>query len=217
MATGGDPQGGLVERWGTRLRDAGCGPAEILALAVLCSGALVLLGVLWLAAATPPAGDTGLGALEPVALAEQEFVVHVAGRVVAPGLYRLPGGARVADALEAAGGALPDAVLDGLNLARMLDDGEQLSVPGRAADTTATADTTDAPAVTSAWRPDGTLDLNLATVADLEALPGIGPVLAQRIIDHREQAGRFRAVTDLRAVRGIGPKIFETLAPLVSV
>jgi competence protein ComEA len=200
-----------------------CAPAEAGALAVLLAGAVMALLLLWRLGAPAPApvdwSDAPPG-LEPVAIVDEEdeeIVVHVAGLVAAPGLYRLAGGTRVADALEAAGGPLPEAALDGLNLARPLTDGEQLLVPAAGAvvpDAHPPASGTAAPAP-AARRPDGTLDLNLATQSDLEELPGIGPVMAQRILEHREEIGRFQAVGDLRQVVGIGEKTFQKLAPLV--
>lgn len=209
----------LRDRLRRGLADLGCSPAELAALAVLLAGAVAALGLLWLLARpgaeeaeSPPGVPDGLQA------ADAELVVHVAGKVTAPGLYRLPAESRVADALEAAGGPLPDAVLDALNLARPLSDGEQLLVPGPApAVGERGGDHATSAAGASAWRPDGLLDLNRASAEDLEQLPGIGPVLAERVVSHREQAGGFRAVGDLRDVPGIGEKKFQALAELVAV
>lgn len=203
------------------LADLGCSPAEITALIVLVAGAVAVLGLLWVLARPgqplqgEPAEDEPDGGVD---LVEEELVVHVAGEVAAPGLYRLPGGARVADALDEAGGALPDAVLEALNLARPLSDGEQLLVPGPAPPAPQSPDGA-APAQTapSAWRPDGLLDLNRATPADLEELPGIGPVLAERVVAHRDEVGGFTAVGDLRDVPGIGEQKFQAVAELVAV
>ena len=131
--------------------------------------------------------------------------VDVVGAVKRPGVVRLPGGSRVFTAIEAAGGTRPGA-LPGVNLARVLVDGEQLVVgaplPGRAI--------TGAAAAT-------TLDLNAATVAELEALDGIGPVLAQRIVEYREHNGRFTTVRDLLSVPGVGDAKFAALADDVRV
>lgn len=156
-----------------------------------------------------------------------EVVVHVAGLVARPGVYRLPAGGRVADAVAVAGGALPEATPEGLNLARAVVDGEQVLVPGPGVPTVApppapgapsgSAGGHGAPAPGGAVRPDGTLDLNLATADDLDELPGVGEVLAQRILDHRAQIGRFSDVGELRDVSGIGEKTFQELAPLVVV
>jgi competence protein ComEA len=134
------------------------------------------------------------------------IVVAVQGKVAHPGLYRLPAGSRVADALEAAGGALPGVDLSYVNLARKLSDGELVLVGA-----TPPPDSGTAPV------PGGKLDLNLATVTQLEALPGIGPALAQRIVDYRNQHGGFHSVEDLRKVGGIGDAKFAQIKDLVTV
>ncbi|WP_238016477.1 helix-hairpin-helix domain-containing protein [Dactylosporangium sp. AC04546] len=136
------------------------------------------------------------------------LVVSVTGKVNRPGLVRLPAGARVADAIEAAGGPLPGTDLTGLNLARKLVDGEMVAVgvpqpPGAPAPTGAAA--------------GGLVNLNTATAAELQTLPGIGEVLAQRIIEFRESHGGFRAVADLRKVEGIGDAKFQQLKDRVTV
>lgn len=206
----------------------GCTPAECIALAVLVAGAVAALGLLWLSSRPGPAPSAATAPEGGVTIEADEVVVHLAGAVTAPGLYRLPGGARVGDGLAAAGGPLPDAALDGLNLARPLTDGEQIIVPTMpapgaavqvpAAPANGQPAAGDAqPAAPSAIRPDGTLDLNRATPDDLDELPGIGPILAERIVAHREQAGPFTSVGQLRDVPGIGEKIFQKLAPLVAV
>ncbi|WP_396658833.1 ComEA family DNA-binding protein [Microbacterium sp.] len=135
-----------------------------------------------------------------------ELYVHVSGAVRLPGLYRLPDGARVVDAVAAAGGFAEGAEEEAVNLARPISDGEQLIVPkeGEAA-----AD--------AAPRGDGRVNLNTATAAELETLPRIGPAMAQRIIDWRETNGRFTSIEDLLAVSGIGDKMLEALRPLVTV
>ncbi len=131
------------------------------------------------------------------------IVVAVMGRVSQPGLVELPPGARVADALAAAGGPLPETDLSTLNLARRVVDGELITV-GLAAP------------------PDGgsagaLVNLNTATASQLQELPGIGPVLAQRIIDYRTRWGPFSSVDDLRKVSGIGESTYADLEPLVTV
>lgn len=147
---------------------------------------------------------------------DTELVVAVAGKVVRPGLVRLPGGSRVDDAVRAAGGAAPGVDLGTLNLARKLLDGEQILVgieppPGSPAAPGAPA---GGPV---AGRPDGLLDLNAAGVNEFDALPGIGPVLAQRIVDFREQHGPFRSVDQLREVTGIGEAKYADLEAKVAV
>lgn len=140
----------------------------------------------------------------------EEVTVHAAGAVATPGVYRLPSGSRVADLLTAAGGATGDADLDQLNLAAPLADGERILVARRG----------ESAAATNPGRPDGTstrVDLNTASAAELDKLPGIGPATAEAIIRHRETHGRFRSVTELLEVRGIGEAKLEQLRPLVKV
>ncbi|SFP75609.1 competence protein ComEA [Geodermatophilus dictyosporus] len=143
--------------------------------------------------------------------AQATVVVSVVGLVVAPGLVTLPEGARVADAVAAAGGLLPGADAASVNLAAVVTDGQQVAVgvPGAAG---------AAPGATGGGGTSaGPLDLNAATATDLDALPGIGPVLAQRIVDHRGEHGRFTSVEQLDDVPGIGPAVYSGLADLVRV
>ncbi len=139
---------------------------------------------------------------------QEPLVVSVIGQVRQPGLVTVSDGARVADAITAAGGALPDADLTTVNLARLVVDGEQIAVgiPG-----------SSPPGDGDPATDTGLIDLNTATQAELEGLPGIGPVLAQRIIDFREDNGGFTAVEQLREVSGIGPSVYEDIVDLVTV
>src|SRR6266511_425392 len=143
----------------------------------------------------------------PASEASTVIVVAVAGRVVRPGLVRLPAGSRVADAIEAAGGVLPGTDLSYVNLARKLTDGELIVIGG-------TPPPGDAG---GAAPPGGPVNLNTATLAQLDALPGVGPVLAARIIDYRTKHGGFRSVAELRQVPGVGDATFEQLKGLVTV
>ena len=150
--------------------------------------------------------------------APAQVVVHVVGRVRRPGLITLPAGSRVADAVDAAGGLLPRTDPQSVNLARPLVDGEQLVVGvSPAAGSSTTGSSTAAPAGPGVASAGGLLDLNTATLEQLQDLPGVGPVLAQRILDWRTRNGRFASVDDLREVAGIGAKKFADIAPKVRV
>ncbi|MCX3064355.1 ComEA family DNA-binding protein [Streptomyces sp. GXMU-J5] len=144
----------------------------------------------------------------PVASGGAEIVVDVSGKVRRPGIRRLPAGARVADALRAAGGIRPGTDTAGLNKARLLMDGEQVLV-GEPAGVAPPAG--PAPGGGST----GPIALNTATVEQLDSLPGVGPVLARHIVDYRTQHGGFRSVDELREVDGIGPSRFDDLHDLV--
>ncbi|MFJ7329981.1 helix-hairpin-helix domain-containing protein [Streptomyces cyaneofuscatus] len=147
-----------------------------------------------------------------------EIVVDVSGKVHRPGVQRLPAGSRVADALRAAGGVRAGTDVTGLNRARLLVDGEQVAVglPQAPAALGATGGAaggvTGAPGTSG---PAAPLSLSAATKEQLETLPGVGPVLAQHIIDHRTENGGFRSVDELRQVNGIGDRRFADLRPLV--
>ena len=143
-------------------------------------------------------------------------MVHVAGAVTHPGVVELTPGARVIDAIEAAGGAPPTADLDRLNLAAELTDGQRVlvqNVGDPAAPAAPGGDVSTAPGEA----PGGLVDLNAATSEQLEELPGIGPALAEAILTERERRGGFRNVLELRDVRGIGEKRFADLVDLVTV
>jgi competence protein ComEA len=139
------------------------------------------------------------------------LVIDVAGAVRRPGLYRLRSGSRIDDAIAAAGGATGKAQLDTVNLAAPVADGEQIVVPGRGA--TAGGAAAGAPAGGSS--PSAPVDLNSATLEQLEGLPGIGPVTAQKILDYRQQHGAFHSVDELQGVPGIGPAHMAQLKGLV--
>ena len=222
-------------RWrGARL-DPGRPGAVALLLVAAVAAVLAAVGVWWEApraepvatglpvlvdtsAAAAPAGARAGGVptgTTPTAGPPEPLVVAVAGRVARPGLVRVPAGARVADVLEAAGGPLPGTDLAGVNLARKVSDGEQVAVGVPGATDAAGAPAVGGPAGTAA--PAGPLDLNAATVDQLDSLPGIGPVTAQRILEWRTRNGRFASVDQLREVEGIGERRFGQLRELVRV
>jgi competence protein ComEA len=136
--------------------------------------------------------------------------VSVQGAVSSPGVYNLPPGTIVQDALAAAGGTLPQADLARVNLAAVLVDGQELRIPVLVP--TSAASTSGSPSNPAA---NSKINLNTATLAELDSLPGIGPVLAQRIIDYREQYGPFQSVDDLLKVKGIGSSLLEKIRNLV--
>ncbi|WP_369195693.1 helix-hairpin-helix domain-containing protein [Streptomyces djakartensis] len=170
-------------------------------------------------AAAASAGASGGAAKAGAA----EIVVDVGGKVREPGIHRLPAGSRVADALRAAGGVKPGTDTDGLNRARFLVDGEQVLVgapgPGTGGappvGTAAAAGAAGAGGAANGSAPAAPVSLNTATLDQLDTLPGVGPVLAQHIVDYRTQHGGFRSVDELREVNGIGDRRFADLRALV--
>lgn len=183
-------------------------------MAVLVTGSIVATATFLWTGATREAPDlTPSVAVEVDVEASVPLVIHVSGAVNSPGVVQVPDGARVHDVLTAAGGPRPDAHLDALNLARHVADGELIQVPAVAAVGT---EGSPSPA-DGARRPDGTLDLNRASASELEELPGIGPVLARRIVEHREANGPFVEKGQLREVPGIGERTFQSIADHVSV
>jgi competence protein ComEA len=157
-----------------------------------------------------PGGAPAAGSAGPTAW----LVVQVVGEVRRPGLVRLPAGSRVDDAVRAAGGVRPGGGTGGLNLAREVVDGEQIVVAataatGAPASTTGATSSSGGPAVT-------TVSLSTATLAELDALPGVGPVLAGRILAWRQAHGRFTSVDQLREVAGIGARTLDRLRPYLA-
>jgi competence protein ComEA len=147
-----------------------------------------------------------------------KIAVHVAGAVAHPGVVELAAGSRVIDAVEAVGGALAEGDLDRLNLAAKLADGQRVYVAKAGeADPGVPGDADLGAASGGGTVPAGKVNLNTASEAQLENLPGIGPTYAQAIIAERQRRGGFRSVNELRTVHGIGDKRFEQLAPLVTV
>ncbi|MEN3304901.1 MAG: competence protein ComEA [Micromonosporaceae bacterium] len=221
-----------VEQWGLRDSQPAAGPPAgrsalgsfdpgrrgVRALALVA--VLVVLAAGYLAWRAQPRSEPVPAAPAPVAPAAPatgtgtgtSVVVAVAGRVRHPGLVRLPAGARVQDAIEAAGGALPGTDLAFVNLARRVVDGELLVVGVSPPPGLGTGGAAGNPAAGT-----GLVNLNTATLAELDALPGIGPALAQRIVDYRTAHGGFRSVDELRRVEGIGDAKFAQLKDRVAV
>jgi competence protein ComEA len=183
------------------------GAAVLRSVALMPGAAVDLPDPAPLGAATtaPDSAAASGGDPTPAAATPGVVVVDVVGAVAAPGVQRLPAGARVVDAVAAAGGATADADLARVNLARVLVDGEQIVVPRPGDPTPAQA---SQPTAGSA-----TVDLNTASLAELDTLPDVGPVLAQRIVDRRP----YTSVDELDEVSGIGPTLLERLRPLVRV
>ena len=161
-------------------------------------------------ASTPSKGpDFGDGEMT----IQTKVVVQVVGRVKNPGVYELPADSRVLDAVFQAGGFESDADQASLNLARPLNDGEQLVVLSKSETSMAGSETSDG----LAHGQSRLISLNLADTNLLDSLPGIGPSLAQRIVDYRAANGGFRSVSDLDKVAGIGPSLMARLKDLVSL
>lgn len=183
------------------------GVAAAVVVVILALAATVGIGILrglGTPGETVPADGA---AIDPgVEVEPAQLYVHVSGAVASPGLYRLRDGSRVVDAIAVAGGFGDDADESGVNLARPVADGEQLVVP-RVGESTAG----------QAAAGDGRVNLNSATLEELDTLPRIGPAMAQRIVEWRTANGRFTSVEDLLAVPGIGDKMLETLRELVVV
>jgi competence protein ComEA len=197
--------GNLLRRFSAYLRAS---PGELGALAL--AGALILSGSAFVYARTSHKTPTPVHHVSQpklVAAEKKKLVVHVAGMVAVPGVYELPDGSRVKDAIAAAGGAAAGADIDALNLAALVQDGQKIVVPkpGESVDTK------------SGTSVGGKVNLNQASQAELEELPSVGPVLAGRIIQFRQSKGGFRSVRDLLQVEGFGPKKFEALKDLVTV
>jgi competence protein ComEA len=154
-----------------------------------------------------------VSAAAPTTTAATSIVVYVAGAVAAPGVYTLSSAARVTDAVAAAGGAGAGANLNVVNLAALLHDGEQIYVPIVGEVVPVVVDVSPAEATV----PAGPVNVNSATVEQLDVLPGVGPTTAAAIVAHREQHGPFQTVEQLGDVRGIGPAKLDALRGLVTV
>jgi competence protein ComEA len=181
---------------------------------------LVLAGVAVLVSALAPHGSTATAAAPathsqvvhtagPTSAQSPTAFVHVVGQVTRPGLYELAAGSRIVDAVAAAGGFTASADQTQLNLAQVIEDGQQIVVPAQGAVPAAAAGEVGAAV-------GGTVDINTADATALQTLDGIGPALAQRIVAYRTAHGGFRTVNDLQNVTGIGPKKFAAIKANVS-
>jgi competence protein ComEA len=172
----------------------------------------ILAGALFLVARAP--------AGEPIQLlpapTKTPLLVNVVGAVPRPGLYELPKGSRVHDAVDAAGGLLADADASSLNLAAPLEDGQLLSIPFVGGENPASLSQGTALPTAQSENLD-LVNINTATAEELDNLPGIGPTTAQNIIDYRTQHGPFQRIDDLLNVPGIGPATFQLLKDLITV
>lgn len=203
----------------------GVGPGT-LRIVIATTAALAVLGLwrFWPAAPAPEVAfdqeQTPAAAAEDAeARASDEatsVVVHVAGAVMRPGVYALPLGSRVTDAIASAGGGIGDAALDTLNLARILSDGEQVYVATAEQVASGAGPPVPSGGGASGGASGGLVDLNTATAEELDGLPGVGPSTAQKIVDDREANGPFATPEDLMRVSGIGAKKFEALKDLVT-
>jgi len=140
---------------------------------------------------------------------QSKLIINVAGKVKSPGVYQLPPGSRVIDAIEAAGNHLKGVDISDINLARLLVDGEQILVGGNRLQSSKS--------VARKITVDNPLDINRATLAQLDTLPGIGPVTAQRIIDYRNKVGRINALDELKKIFGLGVAKFGEIKSLLRV
>jgi competence protein ComEA len=200
----------------------------VLAVAICVLGARYLLAQASEPSAPVPAarvdGGDGGASVRVQRAGGGRLTVHVAGAVRRPGVYRLPAGARVDDALRRAGGPRGRADLAAVNLAATLEDGRQVLVPERAAAGAAAAagsaggaGAAQGAGASAGGAPAPPINLNTATLEQLDTLDGVGPGIAQRILDYRQQHGGFKRVEELGEVPGIGAKRLATLTPLVTV
>jgi competence protein ComEA len=170
---------------------------------------LFIAALVWVVARNPSG--------EPVTLrpvpTEIPMVVHITGAVPRPGVYALPKGARVQDGISAAGGFLADAEKADINLARLLEDGEQLDIPYMEG----FSPVISTPVEEVITATTDLININIASSFELESLPGIGPTTAQKIIEYREQNGPFLATEDIINVSGIGPVTYERIKDLITV
>jgi competence protein ComEA len=173
-------------------------PWQLLVIGVLCG--ILMGGIIFLVASRP--SQPSLEIISPTQVTS--IVVSVAGEVVHPGVYTLPAGARVNDALQTAGGMTADADASAINLAETLEDGQQIYLPSSISTPTLTSE-------------QGKININTASLEELEALPGIGAAKAQAIIDYRNKYGNFQSIDDLLYISGFGPAIIQEIEDSIKV
>jgi competence protein ComEA len=225
---GGQPADHLMDELMDELPRQRFGRTHLAVICVLLAVGLITAGWLLLrarpvAVASPgdvvtvaaPAQTTASTTPSPAKSASR-IVVHVLGAVRQPGLVRLPENSRVQDAIEAAGGLTRRADPGELNLAQLLNDGQQVMI-GTARDPAGEVREQQGSATDGGSTATGAVDLNRASQSQLEELPGVGPVIAQTILTWREQHGRFTRIEELQEVDGIGPKTYAQIAPRVRV
>jgi competence protein ComEA len=159
---------------------------------------LLVAGVIWLAT-SGPRGEAVTLLPSPTSAT---LAIYVSGAVASPGLYYLPEGSRVGDAVDAAGGFILNAQVDQVNLASPLTDGQQVNIPSLGGNNTI---------------PLGRVDINTATAEELDTLPGIGPTTAQAIVDYRQAFGSFQNIQDIQNVAGVGPATYDLIKDLITV
>ena len=169
---------------------------------------LFVAALVWVVARNPSGTSV---TLRPVPT-DKPIIVHITGAVPRPGVYALPEGARVQDGISAAGGFLAEAEKSGINLARALEDGEQLDIPYIDGFTPVIATPEEVFVPTS-----DLIDINTASVTELDTLPGIGPTTAQKIVDYRDSNGPFINIEDIVNVSGVGPTTFDRIRDLITV
>ncbi len=209
--------------WRDRLEAVSGGRAHARGALALVGAALLISIASWTRHApaliappsVSPTVSSGSAPSAAPSVASGAIFVHVAGAVRKPGLYQLIEGQRVADAVAAAGGATDNADLGGLNLAEILEDAAKVDVPRRGEATSSAPTGAASPGPTDAGLAP--VDLNTADQAQLEAIPGVGPVTALAILTYRDEVGSFESVEQLLEVTGIGPATLEALRPYVTV
>ena len=168
----------------------------------------------------PHSGETGAAGHSSTTTTLKGLLIHVAGAVARPGVYELPVGARVADAVEIAGGAQAEADLDRLNLAAKVADGQRVGVPRKGEPLDDAGAMASGGGSADGWADGsggGLVNLNTANLAQLETLPGVGPATAAKIVSYRQERGGFKSVRDLLNIRGIGEARFAELRDRVTV